>query len=83
MLDDLKAQIVSSRQLLQQLQSRAANLETAQALTTQKLGALRQERGETLRRATLELAIAELANGKLVKPAASHGPPRRLVSYTS
>ena len=47
-------------QLLQQLQSRAENLEEAQALMTQQLKAQKEEQGGTLRRATLELAIAEL-----------------------
>ena len=53
----------SSMQLLQQLQSQATKLEGAQTAITQELRAQRRERGETLRRATLELALAELTHG--------------------
>ena len=63
MLDDIRTRVNSSAQMLRQLQTRAGNLEEAQALTAQQLKAQKKERGDTLRRATLELALAELAHG--------------------
>ena len=63
MLEDIRGRLNSSTQLLLQLQNRAGNLEEAQALTAQQLKAQKHDRGEVLRRATLELAIAELTRG--------------------
>lgn len=70
-------------QLLQQLQSQAAKLDSAQAAIAQELKAQKQERGETLRRATLELALAELTHGRrdhTVKQSNADSPAHSLVS---
>ena len=73
----------STLQLLQQLQSQAAKLDSAQAAIAQELKAQRQERGETLRHATLELAPEDSAHGQrdhAVGQSNLHSPSRELVS---
>ncbi|DBA68833.1 TPA: hypothetical protein ACH3X2_013320 [Trebouxia sp. C0005] len=75
LLDDLRGHMGSSMQLLQQQQAQATKLDQAQAAIAQELKAQRRERGETLRRATLELALAELTHGRVdpAGPSAAHG----------
>ena len=82
LLDDLRGHMGSSMQLLQQLQSQATKLDHAQTAIAQELRAQRRERGETLRRATLELALAELTHGRVdhVGQNATRGLTRSLVS---
>lgn len=82
LLDDLRGHMGSSMQLLQQLQSQATKLDQAQAAIAQELRAQRRERGETLRRATLELALPELTHGRVdhVGQSAAQGLTRSLVS---
>ncbi len=81
LLDDLRGHMGSSMQLLQQLQSQATKLDHAQTAITQELRAQRRETGETLRRATLELALAELTHGRVdhVGQSPARGLTRTLV----
>ena len=81
LLEDLRGHMGSSMQLLQQLQSQATKLEGAQTAIARELRAQRRERGETLRRATLELALAELTHGRVdhVGQSPARGLTRTLV----
>ena len=81
LLEDLRGHMGSSMQLLQQLQSQATKLDHAQTAIAQELRAQRRERGETLRTATLELALAELTHGPVdhVGQSAARGLTHTLV----
>lgn len=71
-------------QLLQQLQSQATKLDLAHEAIAQELKAQRQERGETLRHATLELAPEDSTQRRrdhVVGQSNLHSPSRELVSW--
>ena len=81
-IDDLKAQVSNSRELQQQLQSRATSLEKTQAFVTEELRVQKAEHAHSLRQATLEAAIAGVNGGAGLHSAAlpSHATPSGLVT---
>ncbi|KAL0019700.1 hypothetical protein WJX77_000036 [Trebouxia sp. C0004] len=84
LLVDLRGHMGSSMRLLQQLQAQATKLDQAQGAIAQELRAQRREGGETSRRATLELALAELTHGRVdhVGQSEARGLTRTLIDKT-